>query len=166
MAVLPFVRSTDEYAALGLDTVRDVQPGDSVRDLMEKAMRGDPVDSSRLVRELARMLELARRTGEDFDRLVLLVRAEGLAVLRSLAMRGRVIDVVALPDGSALVHTTFSMSARDFAASQLGPLLLDEQIGGVACFGASQIEVAAAASSFEDALYLLGESVEILPGAA
>ena len=144
------------------DTVRDVRPSESVRDLMDKAMRGDAVDSSRLVRELARMLELVARTDEDFERLVLLVRTSGLDALRSPALRGRVMDVVSLPDGSALVQTTFSMSARAFAAAQLGPLMLDEELGGVPCFGASRVEVAAAASSFEDALYLLGDGVEVL----
>ncbi len=148
--------------AATFDTVRDVEPSDSVRDLMERAMRGEDVDESRLVQELARMLELARLTNEDFERLVLLVRPHALEGLRSPAMRGRVLDVVSLPDGSALVQTTFAMSAAAFAGAQIGPLFLDDDLGGVPCFAASQLEVAAAAGSFEDALYVLGDAVAIV----
>jgi hypothetical protein len=144
------------------DTVRDVRPSDSVRDLMEKAMRGESVASSRLESELARMLSLVAKTDEDFERVVVLVRPEGLGALASFEMRGRVLDVVSLPDGSALVQTTFSMSAKDFAATQIAPLMLDDDLGGLPCFAASHLEVAAAASSFDDVLYLLGEALEIL----
>lgn len=125
-------------------------------------MRGEPVPSSRLERELARMLSLVAKTDEDFERLVVLVRADGLGALASFAMRGRVLDVVSLPDGSALVQTTFSMSAKDFAATQIAPLMIDDDLGGMPCFAASHLEVAAAASSFEDVLYLLGDGIEIL----
>jgi len=150
------------FAQTAQDTVRDVRPSDSVRDLMEKALRGEKVDESRLVSELARMLELVARTNEDFERLVLLVRASALEGLRSPAMRGRVLDVVALPDGSALVQTTFAVSAAAIVGTQLAPLFLDEDLGGVPCCASSQLEVAAAAISFEDALYLLGDAVAIV----
>ena len=153
------MRSSD--VTLALDTVRDVRPSDSVRDLMEQAMNG-AVPSSRLVAELARMMEDVAKTDEDFERLVLLVRAPALPGLRSFAMRGRVLDVVSLPDGAALVETSFSMSAKDFAAAQIGPLMLDEDLGGVPCLASSQLEVAAAAASFEDVLYVLGDAIELL----
>ena len=54
------------------------------------------------------------------------------------------------------------MSAASFAGAQLGALLGDAELGGIACFASSQLEVAAAARSFDDALYVLGDAVAIV----
>jgi hypothetical protein len=134
------------------DTVRDVTPSDGARALMDQAMRGEAVDAPRLVRELARMLELAKRVDRDFERLVVLARPPVLEALSGA--RPYILDMVVLPDGAALVRTVFSMSSAEVAAEQLA-------LAGVPCFPASRLDVASAAHSFEEALELVGDAVVV-----
>jgi len=138
---------TGEFAIR--DTVEDMTPTAAARELMDRAARGEAVDHSALARELTRMFELAHRIGEDFERVVLLLPPGALVAIAAISTT--IIDVLALPDGSSLVHTGFGMSDRHRIASLLG---WDTPI---ACFKASQLEVASSATSFEDALYLLGD---------
>ena len=146
-----------------LDTVRDAEAPADVKALLARCAAGEPVDRTVLVAELERMLRLVTATDAGFDRAVLLIRRRSPLALRSDVVR----DVYTLPDGSALVSTSWIRSAEARIADWLegeahAARAEHDDPRGVPCFRAAQLEIARAAASYEDALYLLGDSVRFL----
>jgi hypothetical protein len=126
---------------------------------------GHHVERNALINQLDRMLRLVVRTDADFDFLVLMVKRQTSPL--ALAEDGDIMDVHVLPDGTTIIHTTWSMSTRSIVAASLdqdnAPLVTEHDDGrGVPCFRASQLDVAKSARSYEDALYLLDEAVTFL----
>jgi hypothetical protein len=158
--------ATGEHAIV-MDTVRDVEVPAPLRAMLDASARGERVDDSLLVSELARMFELVQRTDADFDRLVFLLQPGALVTIATQEMAAHVVGVIALPDGSTIVQTSWSMAGRDLAidaidAQHPGWTSANGDPRGVPCFRASQIEVGAAGASYDDALYLLGDTVAFL----
>ena len=144
-----------------IDTVRDVETPSDVRNLLDAIAAGHHVERNALIVELDRMLRLVVRTDADFDFLVLMVKRKTSPL--ALAEDGDIMDVHVLPDGTTIIHTTWSMSTRRIVAASLdqdnAPLVTEhDDDRGVPCFRASQVEIAKSAASYEDALYLLGEN--------
>lgn len=148
-----------------LDTLQDTSAPDSVRALMDAALDGQPVERTVLVSELERMLSQVARTDGDFDQLVLLVQREQALTLAKGGRAPNAHAAFTLPDGTAIIHTTWTFSQRRRAvraiAKQNGAWLgQHEDRQGVPCFRASQLEIARAAASYQDALYILGDGVK------
>lgn len=144
------------------DTIRDVEHTTDVRVLMEKIARGEDVQKTELVVQLERMLALVARTDADFEALVVMVKRRS-----RLPRDPDVVELRTLPDGTALVYTPWPVSSRgavaeDLAAAHPEWVCEHDDPRGVPCFRASQLDVAAAATSYADALYLLGETASFL----
>jgi hypothetical protein len=146
----------------GRDTVRDATPTSDVRELMEAIARGEPVEKTQLVRELERMLRLVARTDADFEALCVMVR-------RTTRLRADhdCVELRTLPDGSAIIYTPWPVSSRPTIEAELAeakPVWLAEHDDprGVPCFRASSLDIASAALSYDDALYLLGREASFL----
>jgi hypothetical protein len=154
---------TAEWQPLGrADTVKDVEHTTDVRVLMEKIARGEEVEKTELVAQLERMLQLVARTDADFEALVIMVRRRS-----RLRPDGDVVELRTLADGSALIYTPWPVSSRrtleeDLAAAHPGWLCEHDDPRGVPCFRASALDIATAALSYDDALYLLGEQASFL----
>jgi hypothetical protein len=136
-----------------------VETPSDVRSLLDAIAKGEHVERNALIEELDRMMRLVVRTDADFDFLVLMVKRK---TSLALAEDGDIMDVHVLPDGTTIIHTTWSMSTKSIVASSFdhdnAPLIVEhDDERGVPCFRASQVDVAKSASSYEDALYLLGE---------
>src|SRR4051812_31730964 len=95
-----------------LDTLQDTTTPESVRNLMDAAMEGRPVERTVLVSELERMLGDVTRTDGDFDQLVVLVQREEAMTLRKGERAPNAHAAYTLPDGSAIIHTTWTFSQR------------------------------------------------------
>lgn len=150
------------------DTVRDTEAPEDVKVLFAKIGAGKRVDRTVLVEQLERMLGLVRATNTAFDDVVLLVRRR---TPLEIAPGHRAPDAYAvhtLPDGSALVHTTWTMQDKDDFFRVLDLNHRDwiedhDDVRGIAVLRGSQLEVARAATSYEDALYVLGADVTFMP---
>jgi hypothetical protein len=141
------------------DTVRDVETSSDVRSLLDAIAAGEHVERNVLVEELDRMLRLVVRTDADFDFLVLMVKRK---TSLALAEDGDIMDVHVLPDGTTIIHTTWSMSTKRIVAQSFdhdnAPLVTEhDDDRGVPCFRASQVDIAKSARSYDDALHLLGK---------
>jgi hypothetical protein len=144
------------------DTIRDVEHSSDVRVLMERIARGDDVGKSELVAQLERMLLLVARTDADFEAVVVMLRRK-----TKLRRDHDIIELRTLHDGTALVLTPWPVSSKPALEAELAaahPSWVSEHDDprGIPCFRASQLDVAAAAASYEDALYVLGDAASYL----
>lgn len=149
------------------DTVRDVEAPEDVKSLFARLSAGETVERTALVEHLERMLGLVRTTAQSFDDAVLLLQRTTPLTLAPGRRAPDAYDVHALPDGSALVHTTWTVadkarlfhvlrkSHRSWIAEHADPR-------GFPVLSAAQLDVARAARSYDDALYLLGDAVTFL----
>lgn len=164
--MLPLGKDTIKMATLPGpgDTVRDAEAPEDVKALFVRIGAGERVERTVLVQQLEKMLGLVRTTATAFEEVIVLVRRrtalgpeEGLRAAHARAVH-------TLPDGSALVHTTWTVADREelfrlLAREAPGWLAEHEDPRGIPSLRSSQLDIARAASSYEDALYLLGDDV-------
>jgi hypothetical protein len=120
-----------------------------------------------ILRELERMRWHVAQIDADFDSLVVFFRRRTpLAIEIGTGAHAR--DAYELEDETIVVHTAWLLSARDTFRRRLG----DELVGwvfehddprGVPCVRSAQLETVLGASSYDDALSLLGDDVTWLP---
>jgi hypothetical protein len=140
------------------DTIRDVEASDDVRALLGRIADGEPVERSVLVAELERMLRLVHRTDAAFNRAALLLLEGELIADPEL-----VAEVTTLPDGTQIVVTRWLLGAREKIATWLDRYaVIRTEPRSIPCFPLSQLEIARSARSYDDAVYLLGESLEFV----
>lgn len=146
------------------DTVRDKEAPADVKALFARIGEGENVDRTVLVEQLEKMLGLVRSTAAAFDELVVLVGRRTPLGPEAVLGASHARAIHALPDGSALVHTTWTVAERE----QLVRVLLRDRPAwlaehddprGFALIRSSLLDVARAASSYADVLYLLGDDV-------
>ncbi len=146
-----------------VETVRDLETPSDVRALMDAIAAGSAVDGTELVRELERMLRQVEAIDADFDSLGIFFRRR-TPLEMAVGPGSDVHDVYELGDETVVVHTSWLVSARGRFCRKLGEELapwLDEHDDprGIPCFRISQLEIVLSAESYDDALYLLGDSV-------
>jgi hypothetical protein len=116
-----------------------------------------------LVRELQRMRWHVARIDEDFDSLVVLFRRRTPLTVE-IGTGSHAQDAFELADGTIVVHTTWRVSARERFRRRLGEDLMawvyeHDDPRGVAAVRAAQLEIVLAASTYGEALNLLGGDV-------
>ena len=149
--------------ALKIDTVRDIEPPSDARRLLDAVATGTTVERTHLVRELERMLRQVAQTDADFDSLGLLFKRKTTLVVE-VGPGSDVHDAYELDDNTVVLQTSWFLSARSHfrrrLADDLAPWVVEhDDPRGIPCFRARQIDVVLAATSYEDALYLLGDDV-------
>lgn len=116
-----------------------------------------------LVRELERMRWHVARIDADFDALVVFFRRRTpLSV--EVGAGAHAQDAFELEDDTIVVHTNWLVSARETFRRRLGDDLLGwvfehDDPRGVPCIRAAQLETVLGASSYHEALHLLGDDV-------
>ena len=123
-----------------------------------------------LVRELERMRWHVAQIDADFDALVVLFRRRTpLAIEIGPSGSGvHARDAYELEDETIVVHTHWLVSARETFRRRLGDDLLGwvfehDDPRGVPCVRAAQLEMLLGASSYHEAILLLGEEITWLP---
>lgn len=146
------------------DTVRDKEAPADVKALLARIGAGEKVDRTVLVEQLEKMLGLVRSTAAAFDEAVVLVRRTSALAPSDMFGAPHARAIHTLPDGSALVHTTWTVAEKEELARVLlrdrpAWMAEHEDPRGIAVLRSSLLDVARAASSYDDVLYLLGEDV-------
>lgn len=120
-----------------------------------------------LVRELERMRWHVARIDADFDSLVVFFRRRTPLAIE-IGAGAHAKDAFELEDDTIVVHTQWLVSARETFRRRLGDDLLGwvfehEDPRGVPCVRSAQLELVLGASSYHEALALLGDDVTWLP---
>jgi hypothetical protein len=120
-----------------------------------------------LVREFERMRWHLARIDADFDSLVVFFRRR-TPVAIEIGTGAHARDAFELEDDTIVVHTSWLVSAREAFRRRLGDDLLGwvfehDDPRGVPCVRAAQLEAVLSASSYHEALHLLGADVTWLP---
>lgn len=150
------------------DTVRDVEAPEDVKALFARLGAGEKVERTLLVAELERMLGLVRTTAVAFDDVVVLVRRRTALEVPPGARAPDLYATHTLPDGAALLHSTWTMAQRHDLFAVL-TTCHEEWLGehddprGIPVLRASQLDIARAASSYDDAIYMLGSDITWMP---
>ncbi len=150
------------------DTVRDVEAPEDVKALFARLGAGERVERTVLVAELERMLGMVRTTAVAFDDAVVLVRRRTALEVPAGSRGPDLYASHTLPDGAALLHTTWTIAQRHdlfavLAGSHEEWLAEHDDARGIPVLRASQLDIARAASSYDDALYLLGADITWMP---
>jgi hypothetical protein len=116
-----------------------------------------------ILRELERMRGHVARIDADFDSLVVFFRRR-TPVAIEIGHGAHAKDAFELKDDTIVVHTHWLMSARDGFRRRLGDDLLGwvfehDDPRGVPCVRSAQLDVLLGASSYHEALHLLGDEV-------
>lgn len=116
-----------------------------------------------LVRELERMRSHVARIDADFDTLVVLFRRR-TPIAIEIGAGAHAHDAFELDDDTIVVHTSWLVSARESFRRRLGEDLLPwvfehDDRRGIPCVRAAQLENVLGASTYHEALALLGDEV-------
>jgi hypothetical protein len=116
-----------------------------------------------IVRELERMRGHVARIDLDFDSLVVFFRRR-TPVAIEIGHGAHAKDAFELQDDTIVVHTQWLVSARETFRRRLGDDLLGwvfehDDPRGVPCVRAAQLELVLGASSYHEALQLLGDDL-------
>jgi hypothetical protein len=146
------------------DTVRDTEAPADVKALFGRIGAGESVDRTALVDQLEKMLGVVRSTAASFEEVVVLVRRRTALTAAGVLDTANVRAIHPLPDGAALVHTTWTVAECDELFRVLErdrPAWLGEHEDerGVPTIRSALLDVARTATSYADVIYLLGDDV-------